>query len=81
MSREEIRAKVTEIFHSVFDDESIEITDSTTADDIEAWDSLTHITLINEVEIAFDYRFSMKEVLDMANVGEMLNILHKYTKG
>ena len=81
MSREEIRAKVTEIFHSVFDDESIEITDSTTADDIEVWDSLTHITLINEVEIAFDYRFSMKEVLDMANVGEMLNILHKYTKG
>ena len=78
MNRNEILAKVTAIFHDVFDDESIEISDATTASDIEDWDSLTHITLINEIEDAFSYKFSMKEVLGMQNVGEMLDILVKH---
>ncbi len=77
MNREEILAKVTEIFQDVFDDESIVIGDETTAEDIEDWDSLTHITLISEIEDAFDYKFSMKDVLGMKNVGEMLSILEE----
>lgn len=77
MNREEILAKVTEIFQDVFDGESIVIGDETTAEDIEDWDSLTHITLISEIEDAFDYKFSMKDVLGMKNVGEMLSILEE----
>ena len=77
MNRNEILEKTTEIFHDVFDDDSIVITDETTAADIEDWDSLTHITLIAEIEDAFNYKFSMKEVLGMKNVGEMLDILEK----
>ncbi len=75
MNRSEIKEKVTEIFRDVFDDESIEITDETTAADIEDWDSLTHITLISEVESAFGLKFGMKDVIGMKNVGEMLDIL------
>lgn len=77
MSREEILNKVTGIFHDVFDDETIVLTDETTANDIEDWDSLTHITLISEIEDAFDMKFSMKDILGMKNVGEMLDILEK----
>ncbi len=77
MSRTEILNKVTEIFHDVFDDETIVITDGTTAEDIDDWDSLTHITLISEIEDAFDMKFAMKDVLGMKNVGEMLDILEK----
>ena len=79
MSRDDILKKVTAIFHDVFDDEGIVLTDTTTTADIEDWDSLTHITLIGEVESAFDYKFSMKDVLGMKNVGEMLDILHQHT--
>ncbi len=75
MTRNEIAEKVTEIFRDVFDDDSIVISDETTAADIEDWDSLTHITLISEIEDAFDIKFSMKDVLGMKNVGEMLDIL------
>lgn len=75
MTRDEILEKVTEIFRDVFDDDSIVITDETTAADIEDWDSLTHITLISEIEDEFDFKFSMKDVLGMKNVGEMLDIL------
>ena len=47
--------------------------------DIEDWDSLTHITLISEVESAFGMKFSMKDVLEMKNVGEMVEIIEKNT--
>ena len=68
---------MTEISADVFDDDSIILTEATTADDIEEWDSLTHITLIAEVEDAFDMKFSMKDVLGMKNVGEMVDIIER----
>lgn len=55
----------------------IVVTDETTSADIEDWDSLTHITLIAEVESAFSIKFSMKAVLDMKNVGEMADLIEK----
>lgn len=77
MSREEILKKVNEIFWDVFDDESIVVKEETTAADIEDWDSLTHITLISEVEGEFGFTFAMKDVLGMENVGEMLDIIER----
>lgn len=75
MERAEILERVTNIFKEVFDDDDIVLTDETTSADIEDWDSLTHITLISEIEEEFDFKFSMKDVLGMKNVGEMLDIL------
>ena len=75
MTRKEILEKTNEIFHDVFDDDSLVITETTTAADIEDWDSLTHITLVSEIENTFGQKFSMKEVLGMQNVGEMIDIL------
>ena len=74
MNRQEIFEKLNEIFSDVFDEE-ITVTAETTSADIEDWDSLTHITLISEVEDAFDIKFSMKDVLGMKNVGEMADII------
>ena len=76
MTRQEIYAKLNEVFSDVFD-EDITVTDATTAADIEDWDSLTHITLISEVEDAFGIKFSMKEVLALNNLGEMVDIIEK----
>jgi len=76
MNRQEIFEKLNEIFSDVFD-EDITVTPETTANDIEEWDSLTHITLISEVEDAFDIKFAMKDVLGMKNVGEMADIIEK----
>ena len=76
MTRQEIFEKLNEVFSDVFDEE-ITVTEATTAADIEEWDSLTHITLISEVEDTFDIKFSMKDVLGMKNVGEMADIIAK----
>lgn len=76
MTNEAIFEKLNEVFSDVFDEE-ITVTAETTAEDIEEWDSLTHITLISEVEDAFGIKFSMKDVLGMKNVGEMVDIIRK----
>lgn len=75
MDKEKITERLTEVFRDVFDNEDLQISDSTTADDIEEWDSLEHISLIAAVEKAFKMRFTMKEVSGMKNVGEMISIL------
>jgi acyl carrier protein len=71
----EIRARLREIFREVFDDNSIEIRDEMTAQDVEEWDSLNHINLIVAVERNFDVRFTTKEVRNLANVGEFIALL------
>lgn len=80
MDKEKIKARLNEVFRDVFDDESIELSEDTTADDIDGWDSLEHITLISAVEKAFKMRFTMKEVSGMKNVGEMIDILAERAK-
>ena len=75
MTHEEVMAKLNEIFRDVFDDDSITVTETTTAKDIKAWDSLEHINLIEAVESEFNMQFQMREVSGMKNVGEMADIV------
>ena len=75
MTRDEIMAKVNEIFRDVFDDESLVITDSTNSDDIEDWDSLEHISLIISMEKEFNMKFDIKEVNKLENVGQMVDMI------
>ena len=75
MSREEVFDKLNEVFRDVFDDEDITVNDSTTADDIEDWDSLEHINLVVAVEKCFGVKFNMGEVAKLKNVGEMMDMI------
>ena len=75
MTHEEIMQKLNAIFQDIFDDDSIVVTESTTADDIDEWDSLEHINLVDTVEKEFGMKFRMQEVSGMKNVGEMAEII------
>ncbi len=75
MTREEVYERLTGVFRDVFDDESIEINDGTTADDIEDWDSFEHINLVVAVEEEFSFKIPMGKVVTMKNVGEMVDII------
>lgn len=75
MSREEVFEKINEVFRDVFDDESIQVVDETTAEDIEDWDSLEHINLIVAIENKFGIKFKMSEVTGLKNVGEMVDVI------
>ncbi len=75
MNNETIYKKLNEIFRDVLDDEDITVIETTTADDIEEWDSLEHINLIVAIEKTFDVKFDIKEVSDMKNVGDMVKAI------
>lgn len=75
MDREEIFERLTEVFRDIFDDDEIEINEETTAADIDGWDSLVHISLIDAVEEEFDISFDMKTVVKLKNVGEMVDVI------
>jgi len=80
MNKNEIVKRLTEVFRDVFGDDSIVITPSTTANDIDDWDSIEHINLIGAVEDEFKMRFKMREVSGMKNVGEMIDIISERAK-
>ncbi len=75
MTREEVFEKINEVFRDVFEDDDITVTDETTAADIEDWDSLEHINLVNAIEQEFGIKFNMGQIVSMKNVGEMANII------
>ncbi len=75
MTHEEIMEIVRRIFREVFDDEDLEVNDSTNSSDIEDWDSLEHISLIVSMENEFNLKFDLKEVNSLANVGEMVDLI------
>lgn len=79
MKREEIYTKLNTVFRDVFDDSSITVNDATTANDIDDWDSLEHINLVVAVEKCFQIKFTMGEVSNFKNVGEMVDTIMRYT--
>lgn len=64
--------KLTTIFRMVFDDDDIVINLQTTANEVDGWDSLSHVNLIVAVENYFGIRFTQKELLTFKNVGDLL---------
>ena len=73
MDRKEIFEKLNEIFIDVLDLDELELTDETSANDIEEWDSLSHIQLIVAIEKAFRIKFTSLEIMKWRNVGEMVD--------
>ena len=76
MDREIIMEKIQDIFRDVFDDEELIVADSTSSDDIEEWDSLSHIQLVVAVEKAFGLKLTSKEILSWEDVGEIAAAIH-----
>ena len=63
---------LTDIFREVFDDDDIALSSEMTADDVDGWDSLSHVNLIVTIETRFNIKFSHKELLTFKNVGGLM---------
>jgi acyl carrier protein len=77
MTDQEALAQITDIFRDILDDDSIILQPESTAEDIEEWDSLTHIQLIVAIEKKFRIKFSTSEINGFKNVGEMCGAVVK----
>lgn len=77
MERKEILEKMEEIFTDVMDLKDIKLKDETSADDIEEWDSLSHIQIIVAIEKTFGIKFYSQEMITWKNVGDMVDCIQK----
>jgi acyl carrier protein len=75
MDEEQIYARMGEVFQEVFDDDSIRVTPELSANDVDGWDSLTHIRLILTVQKAFKVKFSTSEIGKLENVGDLVELI------
>ncbi len=72
-----VKEELQAIFRDVFDDESIIISESTTANDIAEWDSFAQMTLVLSIEKCFNLKFSVQEIKLLKNVGEMIALIEE----
>jgi acyl carrier protein len=77
MEQTEIYEKLTAIFRDVFFEDDLVLSPETTAEDVDGWDSLTHIRLILAVSKGFGVKFSASEVGNLKNVGEFVDMIEK----
>jgi acyl carrier protein len=77
MERNEILKKVEEVFREELELDDLELTDETTADDVEEWDSLSHVQLVVALEKDFGIKFSSREILSWENIGDLVDCIEK----
>ena len=77
MERSDILKRVEEIFREELEIEDLELNDETTAEDVEGWDSLSHVQLVAVMEDAFGIEFSSREILSGDNVGDLISSIQK----
>ena len=70
-----ILREVTSIFRSVFEDPFLELTPETTSDDLPAWDSMNHITVVVEAECRFDIQFETAEIEQLTSVRDLVRMI------
>ncbi|MCG8365021.1 MAG: acyl carrier protein [Pseudanabaenales cyanobacterium] len=75
MSRNQVYEQLITVFQDVFDEDDIQIGDSTSAKDISGWDSMNHINLVLGAEQEFGVKFKTAEVAQLANVGEFVDLI------
>ena len=77
IERNEILKRVEEIFREELEQEDLVLTDETTADDVDGWDSLSHVQLVAAMEEAFGIEFKSREILSWDNVGDLIDSIEK----
>lgn len=75
MERTEIVEKLTAIFREVFAESNLVLNDEMTTNDVEKWDSLSHMLMITTVEEQFGVKFRLKELNKLKKVGDIIEVL------
>ena len=81
LARDEISSRLTTVFRSVFDDDSMVLHDVSSADDIEEWDSLNQIRIILACEQVFQVKLNARKISTLQNVGQMIDYLYATLSG
>ncbi|RYZ00351.1 MAG: acyl carrier protein [Chitinophagaceae bacterium] len=75
MERSEVVEKIRGVLVKELKHDKFEMRDSLTAEEVEGWDSLTHMVIITEIEKTFGVRFKLKELNKLQNMGDLINLV------
>ncbi len=81
MEHIEIFEKLKEILIDVFDDENVTITETSSSDTIEEWDSLAHVQIVNCIQKSFGIKINAREMMDWDNVNDIIDTISKKING
>ncbi len=81
MTKDDILSQLTEIFHDIFDDDTIVLTRETTSEDIRDWDSANHINIIVATEMRFKIKFLVTELEGLKDIGTLVDLIAAKTGG
>jgi acyl carrier protein len=70
-------ARLTNIMRTIFENESLIVTNETTVKDVEKWTSMTNVIFIAEVEKEFGFKFHFKDVMGLKNIGDLIAVVDK----
>lgn len=79
MTKEHILEKVTAAFTKILEHNNFKLEDSTTANDVDGWESITHMLIITEIEQMFGIKFKLMDLMNMDNVGDLIAAIEKET--
>ncbi|WP_339893557.1 acyl carrier protein [uncultured Algibacter sp.] len=77
MNKEEILTTLRKSFVRVLEHDNFELNETTTAKDVDGWESITHLLIMNDVEKAFNIKFKLMDLMSMENVGDLVNTVKK----
>ena len=80
MNNEDILKTLDQVFRKVLKRDNITLNETTTANDVEGWDSLTNMLLISEIEKTFQLHFSFREIVRLKNVGDLCAAIARKTE-
>lgn len=80
MTEEQIQSEVQDVFRRVFGDSTLTVTQTTTQDDIEAWDSLEHINILSIIEQKYNVKFDLSEVMEIKSAGDIMDLVAQKVK-
>ena len=75
MERTDILNQVQDVFRDELELDDVVLNDETTADDVEEWDSLSHVQLVVALEKHFNIKFTSREILSWDNVGDLVDCI------
>jgi acyl carrier protein len=77
VNKTDIFSSIVKIMREEFGNDDLNVTMATSADDVDDWDSMTHLQLISRVEKQFKVRFALGELQAMKNVGDLVDLVEK----
>ncbi|GAA4898834.1 acyl carrier protein [Flaviramulus aquimarinus] len=77
MNKNDMLADIKTSFVKILEHDNFELNETTTAKDVDGWESITHLLIINEVEKSFNIKFKLMDLMSMENVGDLMAIIEK----